>query len=115
VFNPDHWCTSICSPQCRAAKSPVVYCYTCPDGRKYVGAVLDSTHRFKNGFQRESAVLREAFKQYPPETWTYEILERLDPGCPEILLRVAEQLHINRLRTLDPKFGFNMNPAINLN
>jgi hypothetical protein len=110
-FAADHWLQKYCSQRCAVAKAPVVYRYICPDGRSYVGAVANEQYRFQNGIQRNNPLLREAFTQYPSETWTYEILERLRPGCSEDELRVAENHHINRLRTLDPKYGFNIYPA----
>jgi hypothetical protein len=105
-----------CSPKCRNEKyqhqrRPAVYRFVCPDGRSYVGAVQDIRWR-GNGFQRLNARLLAAFEQYPPETWTYEVLERLTPACPERELREAEQRHIDRLQSRSPESGFNIYPAV---
>jgi hypothetical protein len=35
----------------------------------------------------------------------------LQPGCDLVELRLAEQIHIDRLRSWDPACGFNMSPA----
>jgi hypothetical protein len=61
---------------------------------------------------RSNARLKAAFKQYPPETFTFEVLEQLPRGRSEQELRAREQHHIDRLRSWSPDFGFNMNPAV---
>ena len=93
-------------PRCKVTRAPIVYLYTCPDGRSYVGGVSDGRKRDDRGIERSNPRLEEAFKQYPPETWTYEVLERLPPGCSRQELREAEQRHIDRLQTWSPEFGF---------
>jgi hypothetical protein len=91
----------------RAPAVPAVYRYICPDGRSYVGAVLDIEQRKKFGFLRTNARLKKAFLKYPPETFRFEVLEILEwGGMAE--LHQAEQRHIDRLRSSDPKYGFNM-------
>jgi len=86
----------------------VVYRFIAPDGRSYVGAVRDGRNRAKHGIARTNQRLEEAFRQYPPETFRSEILEEV-PGWPSRdELAKAEQRHINRLRSWDPKYGFNM-------
>jgi predicted DNA-binding transcriptional regulator AlpA len=67
--------------------------------------------RKRGGINRSNARLREAFALYPPETWTFEVLERLPPGCSTEALCEAEQHHIDRLRSQLPAFGFNMEHA----
>jgi hypothetical protein len=89
--------------------SPAVYRFICPDGRSYVGAVGDC--RKRGGIQRSNVRLLAAFELHPPKTWTYEVLERLTPGCSTEALREAEQHHIDRLRSRLPEFGFIMAPA----
>jgi hypothetical protein len=101
-----------CSDECRhGARAPAIYRFICPDGRSYVGGVKDYRHRADNGIARFNLRLDAAFAQYPPETWTFEVLERLSPGCSELKLRRAEQRHINRLRSWDAEHGFNIAPA----
>jgi hypothetical protein len=96
--------------ECRAKPSiAAVYRFVCPDGRSYVGAQNDCRKRPYDGIQRTNSRMSVAFKQYPPDTWTYEVLEVVPRGGA---LRKAEQRHINRLRSWDPKFGFNIFPAI---
>jgi hypothetical protein len=77
-----------------------VYRFIAPDGRSYVGSCSDSRGRADNGIQRKNQRLLEAFERHPPKTFTFEILERLPPGCTERRLRKAEQRHIDRLPTL---------------
>jgi len=102
-----------CSAECKSApRAPAVYRFICPDGRSYVGSVKDCRKRADNGIQRSNSRLLAAFDQYPSETWTYGVLERLPPGCSERKLRRAEQRHIRRLRSWDPKYGFNIYPAV---
>jgi hypothetical protein len=97
--------------QCQCAKAPAVYRFVCPDDRSYVGAVSDIRRRADHGIQRSNTRLRLAFEQYPPETWRYEVLELLPPGCSKRKLHAAEQRHINRLRSCEPDSGFNVAPA----
>jgi hypothetical protein len=88
----------------------IVYRYVAPDGRSYVGAVMFDSHiRNAHGIKRSNSRLLEAFKQYPPETWAFEVLEQVPP---DLNIREAEQRHINRLRSWDPAAGFNVHPAI---
>jgi hypothetical protein len=89
----------------------VVYRFICPDGRSYIGSASDSRNRFNNGIARSNLRLAPALKQHPPETWTYEILEELKPGCSVRELREAEQRYIDRLQTSLPEYGFNIQRA----
>jgi hypothetical protein len=113
LFTPCNWQNKYCR-ECRRGV-PIVYRYICPDGRSYVGAVGDGRRRDVYGIKRSNARLLDAFEQFPPETWTFEVLERLPPGHSFQHyrdLREAEQRHIDRLRSWDPVFGFNIQPAI---
>jgi hypothetical protein len=80
----------------RPNKCPAVYRFVCPDGRSYVGAAGNCRKRGR--INRSNARLRAAFELHPPETWTFEVLERLPPGCFTEALREAEQHHIDRTR-----------------
>ena len=111
-FNPTNRLNKYCC-ECRQFR-PIVYRYVAPDGKSYVGAVGDGRNRNKYGIRRSNARLLEAFKQYPPETWTFEVLEWLPLGHSFQDYRnkdEAEQRHIDRLRSWDPAFGFNMQPV----
>jgi hypothetical protein len=61
---------------------------------------------------------RTALDRYPPETWSFEILEWLPHDKKLSFDRAireqyeAEQRHIDRLRTQSPEFGFNIFPAV---
>jgi hypothetical protein len=112
-----HRSRNYCSDLCQfgtTESGPAVYCFTCPDGRKYVGSRVNIRNRKQLGVHRPHANPRvlKALKRYPPETWIFEILERMPRGILlEDLLR-AEQRHIERLRSWNPLFGFNIFPAI---
>ena len=95
-----------------AHPAPAVYRYICPDGRSYVGSVADHRKRSRYPIKRKNERLAEAFKTHPPQTWTFELLEELPPGCLVHELRCVEQSHIDRLRSLMPEHGFNIVPAI---
>jgi hypothetical protein len=101
-----------CSQHCRSARAPAVYRFICPDGRSYVGSQKDCRKRANEGIQRRNTRLLAAFEKHPPESFVYEVLESLPPGCSEMVLRKAEQKHINRLRSWDSQFGFNIVTAI---
>lgn len=113
-FEASYWLERYCSSKCERAtyKAPAVYRFICPDGRSYVGAVRDCRKRAEKGIARSNPWLEAAFKKYPPESWTYEILERLRPGCTKQDLREAEQRHMALLNSWDPEAGFNMFPAV---
>ena len=112
TFNPYHGAL-YCSAECRnGARAPAVYRFICPDGRSYVGAVKDCRRRAERGIRRSNTRLLAAFKKHPPETFAYEVLEQLRPGCSERELREAEQRHIDRLRSWSPRAGFNIVPAV---
>jgi hypothetical protein len=102
-----------CSPECRgSARAPAVYRFISPDGRSYVGSVKDCRKRGDEGIRRTNSRLLAAFEKYPPETFIYEVLERLPRRCPKWELRAAEQRHIDRLRSWAPEAGFNVDPAV---
>jgi hypothetical protein len=65
----------------------------------------------KLGLHRHNPWLLQAFIAHPPNTWTFELLQELQPGCDLVELRLAEQIHIDHLRSWDPVHGFNMRPA----
>jgi hypothetical protein len=101
-----------CSLRCKQTRAPAVYRWVCPDGRSYVGAVGNSHRRGDYGIARSNTRMLAAFEQHPPESWTYEVLQQLPPGSSKRELHEAEQRHIDRLRSWEPEFGFNMVPAI---
>lgn len=92
-------------------KAPGVYAFVCPDGRRYVGSSRDCQRRAKYGLNRTNPRLREAISRYPLNQWSFEVLELLPPkNCTEVKLRGAENRHIERLKTRDPQYGFNIRP-----
>ena len=92
-------------------KPHAVYRFVCPDGRSYVGSCVDVDARSRYGrLGRSNLRLREVFDRHPPETWKFQILERLPLGATKAELRAAEQQHVDRLRSWDPAHGFNVFP-----
>jgi hypothetical protein len=100
-----------CSVECRKARSPAVYRFISPDGRSYVGSVADARHR-GGKFGRLNSRIADAIRQFPDSLWHYEVLEHLNPGCQKRERLIAEQRHIDRLRSWSPDGGFNLHPAI---
>jgi hypothetical protein len=84
-----------------------VYRFVCPDGRSYVGSVAEIRNRGSK-LNRSNSRIRAAVDRYPPETWSFEVLERLTPNCDR---HAAEQRHMDRLRSWHPRHGFNICPA----
>jgi hypothetical protein len=109
-FDPYHSKHIYCSYRCRDGV-PAVYRFISPDGRSYVGAVTGIRNRDKYGIYRSNSRLLAAFKQYPPETFVFEVLEKLPYGCSARELNKAEQRHIDRLRSWSPEAGFNIMSA----
>jgi hypothetical protein len=87
-----------------------VYCWTCPDGRRYIGGVTRGNKRQQVGLARSNPRIADALKTYPVETWVYEELARLPRGSGDVLYAV-EQLYIEAYRTKEPDYGFNMHDA----
>ena len=94
-------------------KAPAVYRFVCPDGRSYVGSTPNHRTRNNRGIARTNRWLVEVFGRHLPDTWVYEVLETLPPGCSKTMMEAAEQRHIDRLDTTDPAHGFNVRRADN--
>lgn len=108
-----HTRRKFCPEKCGHMKrpAPAVYRYVCPDGRCYVGSVANHRNRNNCGLSRSNPWIDEAVATYPVETWSFEILKKLPPGCTEQRLRRAEQRCIERFRSWNPERGFNVHPA----
>jgi hypothetical protein len=92
--------------------SPAVYCFVCPDGRSYVGSTRRVKIRARDGVQRWGYRPSAALLKYPSEEGRFEVLEWLPQDCSDRELHEAEQHHIDRLKTFDPKRGFNVLHAV---
>jgi hypothetical protein len=97
---------------CDACSAPAIYRFVCPDGRSYVGSTSYPRDRNLRGLERSNSWLLEAFERHPPETWTYEVLEKLPYGCSKEEVLDAEQQHIERLGSWMKEHGFNVHPAV---
>lgn len=104
------FCPEICDHRRRPA--PAIYRFISPDGRCYVGSASDVRMRNRGGLSRSNSWIAEVVEKHPLETWTFEVLEELLPGCSKEALRRAEQRHIERFRSWDRQHGFNMHPAV---
>jgi hypothetical protein len=109
TFFTKHVRAKFCLAECRGL-GPAVYRYVCPDGRSYVGSTADYRTRDRFGIDRVNSRLTEAYAEYPPELWRFELLERVP--CTDRSLRQAVQHHIERLRSWMPEHGFNMHSAV---
>src|SRR5579859_8197671 len=100
-----------CSISCRKQIAPAVYCFIAGDGRLYIGSTSNIRTRTRLEVKRSNPRLLEGFLLFAPNTWHFKILEKLKPGCTLLELKLAEQKHIDRLRSSDPRYGFNMQRA----
>ena len=78
-----------CGKHCQTYKAPAVYRYVCPDGRSYVGSTHNHELRLRAGIKPSNPRLASALKKYPAQTWTFELLQLLPPGCAVPALRVC--------------------------
>jgi hypothetical protein len=101
------WRRHYCSRECKRRPAPAVFRFVCPDGRSYIGCVADVRERSKHGPTYATAQITDALRQYPPKQWTFEVLERLPPGCSRQTMLAAKRRHIARLRTWSLEGGFN--------
>jgi hypothetical protein len=104
IFPDPGWNRRHCG-KCRPFYT-AVYRFICPDGRSYVGSREDCQWRERVGIKPSNARLRKALKKYPAHTWKFEIIEMLKYRSNNQYMR--EQYHIERLRTMDPRYGFNV-------
>ena len=96
-------------------KNPGIYCLTCLiDGRKYIGKSIDLNTRKKvfenfcrHGSKTKSYAgkfINEALKKYGIHNFQRTILTH----CKEEDLEKMEQFYIDRLKTEDERYGFNI-------
>ena len=100
------FCPEKCEPRKRPA--PAVYRFVAPDGRCYVGSVSDISKRNQRGLERSNPWIDEALLTYPSETWVYEVLENLPPGCSKETMFHAERKYMEQFRSWMKEHGFNM-------
>lgn len=95
----------------------IIYCYTSPSGKKYVGQTRDEVRRrvaFMN-LDRSYAgpVFDAARRKYGPVSFKYEVLERVsapDVKTLSVLLNAAERYWVLHLSSFGGG-GYNMNPG----
>jgi hypothetical protein len=105
---PRHGGRKYCAECCHQA---AVYRFICPDGRSYVGSTHNLRARAVKGLLRSNRRIKAVIQKHPPETWRFEVLERLPSRRPFQEAVKAEQQHIERLGTLNPEHGFNVYAA----
>jgi hypothetical protein len=93
---------------CHACRVAGIYRFICPGGRSYVGGTDYLNVRAEGGLNRSNARIKGAAAKYPLKTWRFEVLEVLPPNASWEDSLAAEQRHIDRLGTSDPKRGFNV-------
>lgn len=93
----------------------VVYKYTSPSGKVYIGQTCRERGR-RNDFQEKGEYggsrIDNARKKYGPLNFKYEVLFRItsnDSDCVKTKLNEMEQHFINKYRSNEDKFGYNMN------
>lgn len=77
----------------------IIYCYTSPSGKKYIGQTINEQHRrniFLNIKQKYSSggKIDIARKKYGPENFKYEILQTVKARNKEDLLELLNKLEI---------------------
>lgn len=85
----------------------VVYCYTSPNGKKYVGQTINEKHRrciFLNinlKYSSGKGKIDKARKKYGPENFTYEVLEEIFNVDKEELIKSLDKLETEYIIKFD--------------
>ena len=97
-----------CSNKCSIIRTPAIYCFICPDGRRYISSRLNIHNRRKYEIGR-NARINEALKRYHPKPRMFEIFETLPVTTDIKSIRAIELQYILCFETWDEKRGFNVN------
>lgn len=95
----------------------IIYCYTSPSGKKYIGQTLDE-HSRRWGFYAEhrnycnGGKIDNARKKYGPKNFKYEVLERISEPTKKLLIDKLNLLEIFYIKKYDSyKNGYNSTPG----
>lgn len=96
----------------------IIYCYTSPSGKKYVGQTTDEKHRqciFLNlniKYCSGKGKIDAARKKYGPENFKYEILEEIFNEDKEELIQILDKLETTYIIKFDSiNKGYNISPG----
>lgn len=95
----------------------VVYKYTSPSGKVYIGQTYRENgrrkdFRLKNRPYSNGHKINNARKKYGPENFTYEVLFEIITDDAEELRKALDQwemFYIEKYKSYDGKYGYNMN------
>lgn len=97
-------------------KVGVIYMYTSPSGKKYIGQTVNESSRkshHKNENVNTQTYFGRAIKKYGFENFKYEVIIKFKPTADKIKLKRVldklEQRYIKLYKTNDHKFGYNLN------
>lgn len=93
----------------------IIYKRTSPSGKSYIGQTIDENRRNNewNNLKRpySGGVINNARKKYGPENFKYEVLfeiESIDKDSVQIILDEKEIYYIEKFKTYDLDFGYNL-------
>ncbi len=92
-----------------------VYAISHELGKVYVGSSVCIAYRWSLHRQdlekgkHHSIRLQRSWNKYGPNSFSWEVLEIVPPERAKLVER--EQFHIDRLKSSDPKYGFNISPT----
>jgi len=97
-------------------KIGVIYKYTSPSGKIYIGQTINEPSRksqHKNGTSKTNTYFGKAIRKYGWENFKYETIIKFKPTLEkEKLKKVLDKLekrYINLFKSNDRKFGYNLN------
>ena len=94
----------------------VVYKYTSPSGKVYIGQTCRERKRRneflrKEGWYTRGSFIEEARKKYGPENFKYEVLFSVEGDIKEEIVKTLnrwEEYYISEYNSTDREFGYNM-------
>lgn len=103
-------------------KIGVIYKYTSPSGKIYIGQTINERSRkskHKNDTSKTNTYFGKAIRKYGWENFKYEVIIKFNPTADrEKLKRVLDKLekrYINLFKSNDPNSGYNLNEGGNGN
>ena len=92
----------------------VIYMYTSPSGKMYIGKTTNEYHRkvtHRNQAKNPKDYFHRAMAKYGFDSFTYEVLFRTksyDTNKLNYILNTMEQYYIKKYGTTDPSIGYNL-------